>query len=250
MKIGILSVIYGKGANKYINRFILNQQNNESYGYFIRMIVDHGSHQIPNDFWLRNNIIYISQNNKGFGAGVNTGLSALFNVYQCDYVLVMNPDINFCYDELFELCDDLKEDFYVLRLDELGNKKSILYYSYIWGDIKLNKSLFTIPYFNGAAFLISRKLYNNNIKFDERYFMYFEDIDYSYNLYKLNININELVTQKMYHDVAGCTDSNNRVYIEKIAAISGLKFAWKNFPLNIVLYLRYIIKYLVANYRY
>lgn len=250
MKIAILSVIYGNGASKFLNNFIYSNAKKESKNFFLKLVVDHGFHEVPKRVWIENDILYYQQQNKGFGAGVNSGLKVLFDDYECDYVIVMNPDITFSYDELINKCKNLNKDFYVFQLDENGIKKSIIYYSYFSGKINQNKSFFSVPFFNGAAFIISKKIFKSNIKFDERYFMYFEDIDLSITLHRMNICINIINTKYMFHEVAGCSNINNRVIIEREAAISGLIFTKKNYPLNIILYVRYIIKYIFAGFRY
>lgn len=250
MKFAILSVIYGPGAKKYIENFVLNSDFYQYSNNYIRLVIDHGSHEISKEYWSSADVVHVSQKNKGFGAGVNSGLKIIFEKYQCDYAIVLNPDLKFTYKELCEISSEIKDKFYVIETEEYGKKKSILYYSYISGVIKTEKSYFSIPYFNGAAFVVSKKIYDDNIRFDERFFMYFEDLDFSIILKNSGVKINTISTSNIYHEVGGCVESGMHVKKERQAAISGIKFIIKNYPLNLILLIRYLGKYILASYRY
>ena len=80
--------------------------------------------------------------------------------------------------------------------------------------------------------------------------LYFEDLDYSRKLYVNNVIINKIETINLIHEVGGSRALQKRIDIERIAAISGIRFATKWFPWNLWLIMRYMLKWLLAPFRY
>lgn len=248
MKIGLLTVIYGEGAGKYIRN--IDAQTTKLDHRFCQLVVDHGSHDFSKKDFESRSIAYFQSKNLGFSSGVNIGLFQIFNQLKCEYVIVLNPDIQYKFDELNELQGALNEDFYVLEVIEHGEKKSIQYYSYLTGKISTSEKYFSFPYFNGAGFCISNNLYNRIGGFDIAFFLYFEDLDYSRKLYVNNVIINKIETTNLIHEVGGSRALQKRVDIERIAAISAIRFTIKWFPWNLWLIMRYMLKWLLAPFRY
>ncbi len=141
-----------------------------------------------------NNIKYIFVNkNIGFGAGHNLAFKN-FSI-QSDIHLIINPDIYFCKNEI----DDLIKWFYissdislatsqVLNTDDsiqnivrniptpISLIKRKLYIDYDEINIKLNQ-IIDIPFAHGCFLVFKTEVYKKLNGFDEKYFMYMEDVD-------------------------------------------------------------------------
>ena len=111
----------------------------------------------------------------------------------------------------------------------------------------MRKGFLDIEYFNGPAFTLSKVCFEKVGGFDERYFLYFEDLDFSIKLHAHGFPLNIVKSKSFIHTPA--SSSSNIAKRERIAAISGLKFTFKHLKLNLFLYIRYIIKYIFSSCR-
>jgi len=68
----------------------------------------------------------------------------------------------------------------------------------------------------GACILIPTSIIEKLNGFDERFFMYCEDIDLCYRIYKLGLNIYYLGGLKMIHYEGGITENNKKSYFTKV----------------------------------
>lgn len=144
--------------------------------------------------------------NDGFGAGCNAGAS----LTNCEYLLFLNPDIILKSNVVNEMIDFLNCHSDVVAcscLFEDANGKLIYSYNYypnLYSDMKevswigfnnhirdllsrkeiKNMIPFRIDYSLGAFIFVRRKIFNLINGFDERFFLYGEDID-------LGIRLNE-----------------------------------------------------------
>jgi len=243
---GIVVVIFGRGAQRalknYPTIFEYLAQNHVPV-----VVVDHGGHDYLEASFIHPGITYLKQENMGFGAGVNAGCRVLFQY--CDYCAVLNPDLDFDVAELQRLSQSFVAPFYVLETLEHQKKHAILYYSCITGVTKDRPVFGGLPYFNGAAFVMSRSVFELTGGFDEHFFLYFEDVDFSLQLARRNIKIEVLKTQSFIHEVGGSRTKDMGQFIQKAGAISALKFVRKWFSWNLWLYCRYSLKWLLADFR-
>ena len=155
---------------------------------------------LPNEY--PNVKFYFRDINDGFGSGCNFGMQKSSG----DYLLFINPDI-------------IIKDKFILKLKEflqknnncgivsgvmVDCKNSPIYFfndfpSYIWEfyqmigfgyDSKINKLItrkeieenknFEVDWFHGAFFMIRKDDFEKIGGFNERYFMYYEDVDLCY----------------------------------------------------------------------
>lgn len=155
------------------------------------------------DAWCKErNIIYIKNNKKlGFGKNNNIAFKRLRNrteYEECQYFLVLNPDVSITIEQLEKLILEVTENkirfccinlFKDLRYSEYDN--SIRNYPGLWDFVSsfifsINKTIVNkdcinrpkyVDWASGSFLLFDSRLYESLEGFDEKYFMYCEDID-------------------------------------------------------------------------
>ena len=243
---GVVVVVYGKGADCVLKNYPAIYEQLAIKGVPIA-IVDHGGHAYLPESFMRQGIVYLKQDNRGFGAGVNLGCKKVLE--SASHAIVLNPDLDFDVNELLRIGKRLLDSFAVLQTQEHGKKQAIMYYSYITGIAGDSPLLGGTPYFNGAAFSIGREAFKDTLGFDENFFLYFEDVDFSLKLAQKNIPMKVIETNSFIHEVGGSRTKGMSGFIQRAAAISALRLVWKWFPWNIWLYFRYAMKWLLADLR-
>jgi GT2 family glycosyltransferase len=146
--------------------------------------------------------------NKGFAAGVNTGVASTTG----DYVLVLNPDVIITAEAITALTRDLHEDetfaavgcqmIYpdgrnqasarrfptiagfverALLTNHIARRLHISCKCGQWNDFTHNeRGISQVDWVLGGCMLIRRLAYNAIGPLDEKYFLYYEDIDWCY----------------------------------------------------------------------
>jgi GT2 family glycosyltransferase len=247
-KFGVVVVLYGKGASDALQNYPAIFERLNALAIPI-VFVDHGSHAFGEQHFSRENVLYIRQENKGFSSGVNLGCRSLFK--SCEYAIVLNPDLHFSVEELLDIGANLSKPFVVIETQEGGIKRAIRFFNKLTGVISDQASTFSVPYFNGAAFSISKKLFEKTGGFDEKFFLYFEDVDFSLQLNRLSIPLEIIKTNSFVHEVGGSQIEGRAgsSFIQKSGAKSALRLTYKWFPWNLWLYVRYSLKWLLAEFR-
>lgn len=247
-KFGVVIVLYGAGANRVLNNYqeIFEKLNAIDIPV---VLVDHGGHSFKEKDFSRKSISYIEQENSGFGSGVNLGCRAIFK--SCDYAIVLNPDLDFSVGEFLDIGSKLSNSFSVIETQEGDIKRAIRFFNKLTGVISDQALAFSVPYFNGAAFSVSRELFKKTGGFDEGFFLYFEDIDFSLRLHQLSIPLEIIKANSFVHEVGGSQieDRAESGFIQKSAAKSALRLTYKWFPWSLWLYIRYSLKWLLAEFR-
>lgn len=168
------------------------------------IVVDHSpiSHTLSKLLNLDNSIIYLpSQKNLGFAKGINRGLRyALKKRYK--YFLIINPDVTIekGFFSLLKNFSNKKVGLIAPAIRHLQNKKIMygLNGNIDWRFAKpthINKTsigtkrLINSDFVSFACVLINKKTLIKTGFIDERYFMYFEDVDYCLMAKKLGIDI-------------------------------------------------------------
>lgn len=169
-------------------------------------VVDNGSERRIEDFCRESEVkvTYIASENRGFGAGHNRALRRTLADRTAGYHLVLNSDVRFEPDVLTELADymDSHSDVgqiqpevtypdgspqYTVRrlptpLDVFGRRFLPASWMkkrngrYLLKDTDRSRCL-NVPYHQGSFMLLSRRALEDVGLFDERFFMYPEDID-------------------------------------------------------------------------
>lgn len=146
-----------------------------------------------------------SQENKGFAAGVNLGAKLAFS-HKVDKIVLINPDLKITNDQLTKLCKS-RASVVSPVLSFSRNGKQILDFGGIinWWFGRTTHLEVTNPgrlispyhlydrtkveYVSGACMLISKTAFQKVKGFDERYFLYFEDVDFCLSVKRVGLSI-------------------------------------------------------------
>lgn len=195
-------------------------------------LVDNGSKVEP----LRNltlsypRINYIfSEKNLGFAAGYNLGLRTAM-VTKADYYLIINNDTRADSLMLHELITSISDE-------SVGLVAPVIYYydapGQVWSSGGFMNKVLMMPldshsqntpivsptertFLSGCCYLIKRNLLEQVGLFDERFFLYFEDLDYCRRVNETEWKMEVVPSAKLYHKVSqssgGQFSENERFY--------------------------------------
>ena len=168
----------------------------------------------------------IAQENTGMGSANNKGIK----LCKTDYAFVINPDVKFYENTMSEL----------ITLSSKYNDYSIL--APISDDIKypnykiMNKKIkndnpdfLNVDSVDGYAMLINKNKFNDNIYFDENFFLYLENDDLCLRKKKENNKIYVAKKAKVQHLGA---KSHSPVYEKEIEFSRNWHWMWSKFYFN------------------
>ena len=172
-----------------------------------------------------------NKDNLGFGKACNIGAKDSLS----DFILFLNPDAMVYEDTFHKLFDYIEKndtsDVAVYGVQLIGDdgkvQRTCARFPSLWNFLVkvfgLNK--FNLKYFKtyhmedwnhneikqvdhviGAFYIIRRELFNNIQGFDERYFVYFEDLDLSKKVHNQGHKIVYLSDVKAYHKGGGTSE--------------------------------------------
>ena len=109
----------------------------------------------------------IPEKNLGYGAGNNLGIK----LARSNYVLILNPDTILFEKTIPNLISQAKliSDFAIIGPKIIEDDKTDIY--------KHSEKYQSVKYLKGFAILFNKKMFDNEIYFDENFFLYFEEID-------------------------------------------------------------------------
>jgi len=184
------------------------------------------------------NVRFLFRNiNDGFGAGCNYGVKYAVG----KYLLFINPDI-----ELIDKCFEILMSFLEINKNvglisglQIDRQENILncfndYPNFMWElyhligfgyeqkirklntrkEILKNEN-FEVDWFHGAFLFLSKEDFENAGKFNEDYFMYYEDVELCFNIkHRLNKTIVCLPMIRIFHQARSSLDhyENDNVY--------------------------------------
>lgn len=169
---------------------------------------------------IKNTTLIDNRQNLGFAKGVNLGITHALKKKDVKAVFLMNNDSFFAHGGFNQLALVLN------KIPSAGIVSPILHHGggYDWGG-KYNKWTGMVRHKNwhnkpktiqptehvaGAAMLISRKLIEKIGLFDERFFLYFEDLDYCLRAYDNFFTIHITPSVEVEHLVSAGTSSSAR----------------------------------------
>lgn len=176
---------------------VVDNSGDEQYGQ--------GWHKLPGGVRLVR-----SPRNMGFGAGVNLGASVLGDV---DHLLVMNSDLRVSHGDFQELaasCERLGLGAMgPLLVDQGGHAQADA-----GGEFpRTSRSGVTEgKWITGACFITPLELFRRVGGFDERYFMYWEDVDYCRKLYDLGLRVGRSDSVVVVHVSGGSEGRESHRY--------------------------------------
>ena len=175
------------------------------------LIINNSEEKLDNYFYDCKNVKVIeSERNSGNGAGINLGLK------NCDTNYVIYLDIDVVIDEK-NLIKFLK---YAKKIKKFG----VL----IPNSINYNPKSKILKKWDieGSIMLFNKKILNNKIKFDENYFLYYEETDFFFNCMKMKIDIFFITKIIFFHNNASSIDTDKK---DEIKALREWHFMWSKY---------------------
>ncbi|WP_169560516.1 glycosyltransferase family 2 protein [Nevskia ramosa] len=168
--------------------------------------------------------VLVSDRNLGFGGGCNIGIEKALPYFE--YIWLLNNDTKLDAECLRHLVEEIEND------ESLGAVGSVLKYMHdaskiqAWGGGKVNFLLGTTKHFKearpqpsnfyltAASLLFRKKALQEVGKFDENFFMYWEDVDLNFRLKRAGWKI--LVAEKsiVFHKESASLGKSNPLLIE------------------------------------
>lgn len=176
--------------------------------------------------------------NLGFAAGNNMGIRFALEKF-ADYVLLLNNDAYLEKNTLSLLIKEA-EGFAGLDLVSpliMGPGKDQLWFSggkIDWLRLRTSHSEhvpeekpYASEYITGCAMLIKKTVFKKIGLFDENFFLYYEDADFSLRARQAGFSLGIIPTAKVLHDEQSESGKSDKVYW---LVLSGLVFFQKHFP--------------------
>lgn len=180
--------------------------------------------------------------NKGYSGGNNEGIKSALKA-GCDFIFIINPDTTIdekAIETLIEKSKEYSADIVCPKI-YFGDKKTIWYAGGIFdkanvlgshrGVDEIDKGQYDndqeTEIFTGAAVLIRREVFNRVGLFDERFFLYYEDTDFSLRAKKAHFKIMYIPKAIVYHknaQVTGLGSPLQDYYITRNRMLLGSKF--------------------------
>lgn len=215
------------------------------------IVVDNASPQkIP--IILKKRITIIKNNNTGYGAGLNKGVTFA----KSDFLILANPDTVFLVGSIQNLLKKMKDKKIGVVGPQMRDAKGRILPT-ISGEASLKSLLIatsflnrlfpntrtsrkfwlknkdkekeqTVPVISGACIAVRKEVFEKVKGFDERFFMYFEESDFCLKVRKAGYKTVYFPDSKIIHKVSA--SSNDKGKIEERFSESRYKFLKKNNP--------------------
>ena len=195
----IISIVSFNSLKESINiSRLIEEQLNGFYSFKI-LLVENGEYkQNHENYLIEESIstinIHHSQKNIGYAAGHNWNISNYFEELKEDgFFLILNNDINIEQINLVRFLKKIKlnkleavSPTQIIKDIQSYPRKTLLYRSSIYDHTK--KMIFT-DRLDGAFMFLSKNLISRVGLLPEYYFLYFEELDYSYRILAKNFRI-------------------------------------------------------------
>ena len=165
--------------------------------------------------------------NIGMGAGNNLGIIKS----NTQYVYVLNPDVVLKHDTILNINNSISELDNFAILSPISDNPDYPNYR-----INLNKSqnynnslIKDVEEIDGYSMIINKKFFINNIFFDEKFFMYLENVDLCLRVKKNSGKIFIITNSKIHHLGGQAVDDK---YNEEIELSRNWHWMWSKFYFN------------------
>lgn len=211
------------------------------YPNFEVVIVDNnstdGSFEVAKSTFSKASFIK-NEENLGFSAGSNIGIRFALE-RMAEYVLVLNQDTEVEKDFLKKLTEEGEKDDRAGILSPVifsGNTKEVWFSGgkIKWLRMKFQhekdikeKESYETKYLTGCAMLIKAEVFKKIGLFDENFFLYWEDTDFSFRARKAGFRNKVVSASWVYHFEESEKNNKNKIYW---LVFSGLLFFKKNTP--------------------
>lgn len=193
--------------------------------------------------------------NCGYTGGINTGLKYVLNKKNVEFIWLLNNDVVVTNNSLNEIITCFRNN---KNIGAIGSK--IFYYQHperlqAAGGCRLNpmigNSYFEVSsnpkldYILGASLFLSVEICKHVGLFDERYFLYWDDADYSIRIKKSGFKLLYCSKSIIYHKEGGTAGRINKIN-DYYWVRNGLLFIKKHYPFFLLTtMIAYVFKYTV-----
>ena len=142
--------------------------------------------------------IYLIENNEnlGYAGGNNSGLNFLFSKNLTGNILILNPDILISKNTISEMKKALEGNVGIVTVRTINTKGEILFDAihlkgFFQYNVISNQEVISTDYSQGSCMLIKREIIEQIGLFDERFYLYWEELDFSLRVKRLG---NQLIS--------------------------------------------------------
>ncbi len=186
-----------------------------------------------------------NSHNVGFAAGNNIAIKWALEK-MADYVFLLNNDALVEEETLTKLIDEAKKDNLLGILSPIiykGDSKQVWFSGGKINWLKMRaehvEDILETQYVTGCAMLIKKEVFKKIGLLDEKFFLYYEDTDFSFRAIKAGFKLKIVKTANVFH-FEKSSESLNKIYY---LVLSGIIFFRKNSNFLIRIYIE---SYLIA----
>lgn len=226
MNIGVIIIHYGKNeiTNDCISSVLMSQFRSKEFQTFIYVLDNDSPEKFDSNKWKNApNVITITSNsNLGFSGGINCSLKEIQKNKSITHVLLLNNDAKLNVNSLQELIDAeltygaglfapilTNESGFPIELGGKINEFSMFQTGFPY----YTNRAFRVEFITGACIFTSIKTLNTIGIWDERFFMYCEDVDYCIRANLLNIPVYIIPNARVIHLVGQASGTLSRLAI-------------------------------------
>ena len=203
---------------------VLHLIKNISINFKIVIVENSHDKSIENELTDQHkNVKIIFSENNGYGSAINLARTYV----DTRYFFVLNPDVQKINDKLinifYESAKELNDNFGALgpRFENVNDKSH--------KQSNLNEKYGQIESISGSAMFFCTEIFDKNGRFDENFFLYFEETDYCFRSNKNNFKIYQVNSQKVYHEIGTSVETTSKVEVNKLKNLMVWHFIWSKF---------------------
>ncbi len=169
----------------------------------------------------------ILSKNIGMGAGNNLGIIKS----NTQYVYVLNPDVVLKHDTILNINNSISELDNFAILSPVSDNPDYPNYKINLSKTKNNhnSSIKDVEEIDGYSMIINKNFFINNFFFDEKFFMYLENVDLCLRAKKDSGKLLIIMNSKIHHLGAQAVDDK---YIEEVELSRNWHWMWSKFYFN------------------
>ena len=154
----------------------------------------------------------ILSKNVGMGAGNNLGIIKS----NTKYVYILNPDVLLKHDTILNINNSISKLENFAILSPLSDNPHYPNYRLNFDKAQKNddKIIYEVEEIDGYSMIINKDYFNNNVFFDEKFFMYLENVDLCLRTKKKGGKIFIITNSKVHHLGAKAVDDKHSEEIE------------------------------------
>lgn len=197
------------------------------------------SAKIIGDHEATGTTVLLNSANLGFAKAVNQGLRVAQKNFDPDFFFLLNPDAALEEDVLKKIADfHQKKNGLLLSSPSIidpakkepwfaGGKINWFSQKTLHTSPKNTEAPYQTEYLSGCALCIPKEVLKKTGEFDEQFFLYYEDADFSLRAKKVGAEIFVVPATRAYHTESQSSDNETKCYY---LVKNGLLFFHKHYP--------------------